>query len=376
MKRSAGFLWQFLPLAAALCVVAVMGSGRVSAQQTDLLYVCVQDDAKVAVVDMTARKVLRTIDFQKLGFTATAKPHYIVVEPDGSYWYVSLIGANRVLKMDRQDRIAGQYEMETPGMLALSGTKQLVATRSMSAVNPPKRIAIIDRTSMKGDEVEVLFARPHPMAATATHAYTGSLGVNQLASISLADQKVNVVNVPASATHSFVQFTVSRDGKTLIGTGDVSGQMLMFTLSEPANPRLIRTVAVGKMAFDPVFSQDEKTIWVPVKSTNEIVVVDAVAWKEVARVKDASLQQPQQITFSSDGAWAFVTNNNKMDHMADPAMAGHAMPASDGMASLVVIDAMTYKVEGAIPLGKNLTGMGTARKLPVLTDLRIDRFTH
>ena len=52
----------------------------------------------------------------------------------------------------------------------------------MSAVNPPKRIAIIDRGTMKGEEVEVLFARPHPMAATASgYAYTGSLGVNQIA---------------------------------------------------------------------------------------------------------------------------------------------------------------------------------------------------
>ena len=68
------------------------------------------------------------------------------------------------------------------------------------------------------------------------------------------------------------------------------------------------------------------------------------------------------MVFSADGARAFVTNNNKMDHMADPAHAGHEMPAGDGMASLVVIDAKTYKVEGAIPLGKNLTGMGTARK--------------
>ena len=362
MKRSGGFLLRFVPLLAAVCIVVAVGAGRLSAQQPDLLYVCVQDDAKVAVVDMTSRKVLRTVDFQKLGFTATAKPHYIVVEPDGSYWYVSLIGANRVLKMDRQDKIAGQYEMETPGMLALSGAKRLVATRSMSAVNPPKRIAIIDRAEMKGEEVEVLFARPHPMAATATHAYTGSLGVNQVASISLADQKVSVVNVSAPSTHSFVQFTVSRDGKTLFGTGDISGKVLVFTLAEPANPRVIKTMDVGKMAFDPALSPDEKFVWVPVKSSNEIVVVDAVAWKEVARIKDASLQQPQQVVFSSDGALAFVTNNNKMDHMADPAHAGHEMPAGDGMASLVFINAKTHKVEGAIPLGKNLTGMGRAAR--------------
>ena len=32
----------------------------------------------------------------------------------------------------------------------------------MSAVNPPKRIAVLRRTTMQGDELDVLFPRPHP----------------------------------------------------------------------------------------------------------------------------------------------------------------------------------------------------------------------
>jgi DNA-binding beta-propeller fold protein YncE len=345
---------------AALGVAAltVLG-GRVSTQQQDLLYVCVQDDAKVAVVDMAARAVVRTIDFQALGFPATAKPHYVAVEPDGSHWYLSLIGANRVVKIDRQDKIVGQYEMETPGMLALAPTNQLIVSRSMSAVNPPKRIAILDRTSMKGDEVEVLFARPHPVAATgAGYVYTGSLGVNQIATVELASQRVGITNIEGP-THSLVQFTTSRDGKTMIATGDVSGKVLVFDLSIPATPKLTRTIDVGKMAFDPVFTPDERSVWVPVKSTNEIAIVDVAKGTVTARISDTNLKQPQQVVFSADGATAFVTNNNKMDHMADPAMAGHAMPGMDGSASLVVINAKTLKVEKAIPLGKNLTGMGT-----------------
>ena len=49
-----------------------------------------------------------------------------------------------------------------------------------------------------------------------------------------------------------------------------------------------------------------------------------------------------------------------MDHMADPAHAGHAMPgAADAAASLVVIDTKTGRVVKSIELGRNLTGMGT-----------------
>lgn len=329
-------------------------------QAADLLYVCVQDDAKIAVVDMGSRRVIRTIDLVARGFPATAKPHYIVVEPDGAHWYVSLIGANRVLKFDSRDSIVGQFEMETPGMLSLQpGGTKLGVSRSMSAVNPPSRIALIDRTTMKGEEHNVLFARPHPMViAPNGYAYTGSLGVNQVASIGLDDERVTVVPI-GGATHSLVQFALSPDGKTLIGTGDTSGQLLVFDLSDPVKPVLLRTIDVGKMAFDPVFTPDGRHVYVPVKSTNEIVVIETSSWKETARFTHEALREPHQIVFSRDGATAFVTNNNKMDHMADPAHAGHAMPGAGGPASLVVIDTRTNRVVDAIELGRNLTGMGT-----------------
>ena len=121
----------------AIVLVAVVGGppsheasadfGRAGyVQAAPLLYVCIQDDAKVAVVDMAKAAVVRTIDLQKLGFPATAKPHYIVVEPDGSNWYVSLIGANKVVKFDAQDRVAASFDMETPGMLSFAAGAKLV----------------------------------------------------------------------------------------------------------------------------------------------------------------------------------------------------------------------------------------------------------
>jgi DNA-binding beta-propeller fold protein YncE len=252
--------------------------------------------------------------------------------------------------------------METPGMLAFDGAERLVVTRSMSAVNPPKRIAVLRRTTMQGDELDVIFPRPHPVAAANGYAYTGSLGVNQIASIGLADDKVEVMPI-AGPTHSLVQFAIAPDRRTLVGSTDVSGQLLVFDLARPAKPVLVKSIDVGKMAFDPVFTPDGRSVWVPVKSSNEIVVLDAASWKATGRITGEPFKQPHQVVFSSDGATAFVTNNNKMDHMADPAHAGHAMPAAgDGTASLVIVDVRTRRIEKAIPLGKNLTGMGRAMR--------------
>jgi DNA-binding beta-propeller fold protein YncE len=343
---------------------AVIASGQIEevrvVHPADALYVCIQDDAKIAIIDMRAKHVVRTIDLTKLGFPATAKPHYVVVEPDASHWYVSLIGANQVVKFDLQDRIVGRFEMETPGMLALAPPDRLVISRSMSAVNPPKRIAVVRRTTMQGDELDVLFPRPHPVATTGAYAYTGSLGVNQIASVAFADDRVEVTGV-AGPTHSLVQFATTRDGKTLVGTAEISGQLLVFDLAEPAKPRLIKTIDVGKMAFDPTFTPDETAVWVPIKSTNEIVILSTKNWAEIGRVRHDSLKQPHQIVFSPDGLTAFVTNNNKMDHMGDPAHAGHA--TGDGMAALAIVNVARRQVDQSIELGKNLTGMGArARK--------------
>ncbi len=349
--------------ASAIVALTLLAAGHAPgvAQEPALLYVCVQDDAKIAVVDMAARSVVRTIDLQALGFSATAKPHYIVVEPDGAHWYVSLIGENRILKFDRRDRVVGQFETEVPGMMALvPDSDLLVASRSMSAVNPPKRIALVDRRSMTGEEIDVLFPRPHPVAVSAGYAYTGSLGVNQLAAVSLGDQRAAIVPIEGP-THSLVQFTISPDGRTLVGTAEISGRLLVFDLANPARPSLRASVEAGKMAFDPVFTPDGRAVWVPVKSTNEIVVFDASTWTEVARITSPVFAEPHQIVFSLDGSTAFVTNNNKMDHMADPAHAGHQVPGPTrgGPASLAIVDVASRTVAGAIELGRNLTGMGT-----------------
>jgi DNA-binding beta-propeller fold protein YncE len=344
--------------AAIVVVTAGLKPGGYEQTGSALLYVCIQDDAKIAVVDMAKAAVVRTIDLQKLGFPATAKPHYIVVEPDASGWYVSLIGANKVVKFDAQDKIAGQFDMETPGMLAFAAGSKLVVSRSMSAVNPPKRIAVLDRATMTGDEIDILFPRPHPVAVVGSYAYTASLGVNQLASIVLATEKVQIVDVPG-APHGFVQYAVSPDGKTLVVSTEVSGQLMVFDLARPAAPALKASIPLGKMVFDPVFTPDGKFVWVPVKMNNEVAVIDAAGWKVVARITDPAFKQPHQVVFSPDGRTAFVTNNNKMDHMADPAHADHATAPKDDTASLVVVEVASRKVTKSIPLGKNLTGMGT-----------------
>lgn len=326
-----------------------------------LLYACVQGEAKIAVIDVATHEVVRMIDLTALGFSANAKPHHIYVEPDGEHWNVSLIGDNRVVRFDRQGEIVAQYEMETPGMLAYAPSRDLLlASRSMSAVNPPSRVSLIRGGSMDGEQIDVLFPRPHPMVVSADGrwAYTGSLGVNQLAAIDLETEEVTLTSIDGPA-HAFVQFALSPDGRTMVAATELTGLLLVFDLADPANPELNHSIEVGPMAFDPMFTPDGRSVWVPVKGADEVVVLDTEDWTITQRIGGRGLAQPHGLLFSADGRWAFVSNNNMADHMADPAHGDHEGGAgATGDGNVTVIDAASYEIVKVIDLGENVTGMG------------------
>ncbi|MFQ5529886.1 MAG: c-type cytochrome domain-containing protein, partial [Gemmatimonadota bacterium] len=141
-------------------------SGQIPfAEADELLYVANQGEAKVSVIDMETNMVIRIVDLQALGFPAHALPHHIAVEPDGSFWYVSLIAGNAVLKFDRENNLIGQIEIEWPGLLALDpSSDRLYVARSMASVNPPHRVGVIRRTHMTLEELDVFIPRPHALA--------------------------------------------------------------------------------------------------------------------------------------------------------------------------------------------------------------------
>ena len=158
-------------LPAFLALIAVVGTSVLpaAADAQGLLYVASQEAVTVAVIDMATNELVETVDLKALGYSETAKAHHTAVEPDGSFWYVSLIAAGKVLKFDRDNRLVGETAFETPGMLSLDPTSDLLYVgRSMAAVNPPQRVGVIERSSMEIAEVDVFFPRPHAIAVDPT----------------------------------------------------------------------------------------------------------------------------------------------------------------------------------------------------------------
>ena len=349
----------------------------------EYVYVCNQSDASVSVIDVATLEVVATVELSKFGFDKNAKPHHIAVESDGAHWYVSLIGAGRVLKFNRDNELLGAAEFQAPGMLALHPEEDLLFVgRSMMAVNPPQRIGMIETEDMEIDEVDVFFPRPHALTVDprGEFVYSGSLSVNQFLSMDIDSGEINLERLDGD-THTLVQFAQSPDGNTMVVGGQITGQALIFDTSNPGDVKLIESVKVNGAPWHPVFTPDGKFVYFGNKLTDTVTVLDVENRKVAKVIEGKGLSQPHGIAISKDGSRVFVSNNNlsggykamdmssgkmdhsKMDHskMDHSKMDEQKEKVEDQVGTLVVIDTDTASNEivKIIELGFYPSGVGT-----------------
>jgi len=320
------------------------------------LYICNQGEATVSILDASTRELIETVDLQTLGFTVNAKPHHVAVEPDGSFWYLSLIGEGLVLKFDASNEIVARAEFEVPGMLALHPTEDiLLVGRSMSAVNPPQRIGLIRRSDMEVDEIDVFFPRPHAIAVAPDGAriYTASLASNQIGSLSLETERLEITPLEGP-THTIVQFAVSPDGRTMVGTAQLTGRLFVFDLTDPDHPQIRAEVPVEAQPWHPVFTPDGRWVYFANKTANRITIVDMRS-NQVSKVLEGpGISAPHGSAVSPDGRWVFISSNG-----APMSMEAGAPPMEGGAprGSVVVIDTETQTIVEVIETGANTTGI-------------------
>ncbi|MGH7658757.1 MAG: beta-propeller fold lactonase family protein [Gemmatimonadales bacterium] len=317
-------------------------AGSAPARAPLRVYVANQASATVSILDGSTGELVETVDLQAVGFSAKAKPHDVAVEPDGSFWYVSLVGDNYVVKFDRDNQVVGRAEMETPGLLALdSGNDLLFASRSMSAVNPPARIGIINRSSMEIEEVDVFVTRPHAIEVDPRggYVYVGSMGQLNIAVVDEETSEVTLQDLDfegmgGSTGHGghemIVQWAVSPDGTRLVGTAQMSGKLLVYDSTDPLHLKRIGAVDVGTWPWHVLFTPDGSEVWLPNQRDNTVTVVDVATWTVKDRISGEGLAEPHGITISPDGSTVFVSSHNQQG-----AVSGSGSGADPGLVAMI-----------------------------------------
>ena len=353
---------------ALLLLVSLLACGKPGPEspapaQAARLYVANQDDATVSIIDLKSRALVETLDLRRYGFGDNAKPHHVQVEPDASAWYVTLIGAGKVLKLDRANRLLGSADLQVPGLMTLHPSQDLMFVgRSMSAVNPPPRIAIIRRSDMKLlDEIDLLFPRPHGIS---THpggqrVYAASLGTNQIASVGVAEGDVRLVDVPGPA-HSFVQAAVSPDGRWLAVTAELTDELMIFDLSNPSEPRLTHSVPTPDGPFEPLFTGDGRWIFVTCLGANRVAVVDTRDWRVAGVLEHPAFAQPHGIALSPDGQHVYIGNRHQVGGAHE-----HHGGKPTGQGTVVILCAATRRADTVLTVGNYAAGMGVPMSGPV-----------
>ena len=330
------------------------------------LYVPNQDEATVSIIEPLAGAVVATVNLQDFGFTANAKPHAVVAEPDGSAWYVTLIGDGAVAKFSRDNRLLGQARMETPGMLALDPRHdRLYASRSMTAVSPPSSVGIIRRSTMAlVDELDVLLPRPHGIAVDSLSGrlYVSGLGDNRLAVVDTAG-RVELADV-AGPLHAYVTLELAPDGRRLAASTQLTARLLDFDVSGPL-PVLRHAVAVLPFGYQLAWSPDGQSVWLGNQRSGAVTRVDAVTWNVAAELKDSAFAEPHGVRVSRDGRTVYVSSHGRQLEARAPTAVDtmhHGMHAGEGATraggTLVLIDARTGTLRQVIPVGRFATALG------------------
>jgi DNA-binding beta-propeller fold protein YncE len=273
-----------------------------------------------------------------------------------------------VVKLDRANHVVGQVKMETPGLLAIDPKHDsLYVGRSMTAVNPPKSLAVIRRSDFTLlEEQEIQVPRPHALLATrdGQWIHTASLAENRIASVETATGHVTLTTLPG-ATRSLVQFAQSPNGKLMVVGGELSNTVLLFDLTQTPPFTPVMEIPVGGKPWDPMFSADGKTVYITLFGGNGVAEID-VRRGMVRRTITGDLAQPYGLILRHDGKFLFVVNQNtgagkpgESAHDRMPGMAGMAgMKATDGWLS--IIDVKKGKVIKTLMLGAGPSGMGAA----------------
>lgn len=275
------------------------------------IYVCNQASDIVSVIDGDKLVVSRVSD---VDFNQTIDAPHMVKE-FGDYYYVTLISANKLLKIRKSDnQIIGETNgLDKAGMIQISpdGTKGYVSRSSTSAgiYNSVFAVSLSDMSIIEEISMPVTGV-PHALALTPDG--------KKLYVANLTKDRISIIN---TLTNEFIddiileqgtepmEASISPDGSFLYISGMGSNKLLVI---DTDTEQVITEVEVNHMPMHIAVSSDGSRIYVStmMMSTVDVIEKNGNVWTRSGRISHPGFSMLHGCDLSADDKYLFVSSRN------------------------------------------------------------------
>jgi len=340
------------------------------ASSINLLYVTHEAEPAVSIIDTDAWLVVRKVHLEDFGFSSRARAHHVAVEPDGSFWSGSVgstesSDAQGVLKFNRQNELAGQYQTQNPGRIVLHPLQDVLYVSRTLTSSDPRSILELRRSDLLALEIPVTFAGAHSLAIRpfGDYLFSSSADVDQMMIINLNNLDVQFHDIQG-VKQGFSQFAISPDGSRMWGAGTQSNSIALFDIS---NPNLVvqrQSMFLGASPLDLTFLPNGSSLYVTVPNADKVSVLNTSLEMIDQEITHDGVQGPAGIATTENGHYIFVSNRNQLG--AYPARYPMGEPLPPG--TVVIIETSTNQVVKVLEVGPEPGLMGSRFVVPTFTN--------
>ncbi|MBF89099.1 MAG: hypothetical protein CMG75_05440 [Candidatus Marinimicrobia bacterium] len=322
-------------------------------------YITLQGVDKVAVIDVRARKVIKTID---VDFIDTGdRPHYVVIDKSNGYWYVTLISSGYILKFDleRDEFIDSVRIGNMPALMALDEPNQILYISrfmpmpSMGMVGSNASIIdIIDASNMKAiGKIDVGASSPHGIALSsdgkklwvasneASHFF--EIEISRLREEGYQPRNFKIgLDVPDSYNindmiYNALELELNKKDSKLFITCSGSNEVRIFDTS---SGEIITKFFLKKQPWHIALSNDNKSLFTTNRGGQSVSKIN-LETESIEEVSDSLLQMPHGCALIPDESELIVS-----------AAGGNRVLVVDTK-SMKILDIINFDTQMSMPTG-------------------------
>ena len=317
-----------------------------------MLAVCASEDL-IAVIDVQSNLLIRYIDVTASDLSFGA-PHHVKVDPQGEFFYVTLIGAQQLQKYS-----TSTYELVESVAIPFQPADLLLSASGDSAYvtcfgSTQGLVTVVDtRTMSIIRSIYTSFAiNPHGilMSKDKTRIFVGNAGSGNLTVIDAAFStsliSMDTLGNPFESDVSPYLLDVTPDDRYLFVTDYAPGGENVYVIDlllDPTKPTHV--IPIGGRSVHVAITPDGQSAFVCNLTTNSVNVISTSDFS-VRTIPDVG-KQPHGIIFTPDGKKAYVTTEN----IFDPDPPHHPSSGSTGLSFVTLIDVETLQILAKIEVG-------------------------